>query len=291
MEFLTKLLIAFIILFYTVNVKSDDGIFENEHRAFLGSKKKEFDDLSLEESRRRLRILLPYIDDNKDGSISFKELEVWVRIKYESLHEDEDLTATFRETDQNFDNKVSWEEYIGRKYGIVESATDELSNSRKEHFRSLLQRDTNRWKYADVSKQSLLDFKQFLFFSRPKQYKEMLKLVAEEELEHADLDDDGSLSLEEFLDSIHLPEMRDYDTNQFHKVYDINKDGKLDIVEVEIWKTPELYDKSELEAKHLFDIADDDKDNLLSADEIDKHYFVFVGSKMTQSGQMLHDEF
>ena len=64
------------------------------------------------------RLLIPHIDINKDSYLSAKELEIWVRDKYESLYITEDVDAMFRETDVNFDNEISWEEHMWRHYAI-----------------------------------------------------------------------------------------------------------------------------------------------------------------------------
>lgn len=64
------------------------------------------------------RLLVPHIDLNKDSFITAKELEVWVRDKYESLLDTDDVDAVFREADIDFDNEVTWSEYLWRHFGI-----------------------------------------------------------------------------------------------------------------------------------------------------------------------------
>ncbi|XP_057317704.1 calumenin-B-like isoform X2 [Hydractinia symbiolongicarpus] len=283
----------YLILFLSIKLClcQHESHIEQDHKAFLGTRKNEFDELSLEEAKRRLRLLVPHIDLNKDGFITAKELEIWVRDKYESLLDTDDVDAVFREADVNFDNEVTWSEYLWRHFGIRDNASDAMTSSMKEQFAPYIVRDTRRWKYADLNADNTLNENEFHMFMKPKEFSKMMSLVAQEELEAADIDNDGYVSLEEYKGSLHMPDMKRWDEKKFHEEYDLDKDGKLNVKEVELWKTPELFDRAKLEAKHLIQMADDDNDGRLSSKEIVLHHFVFVGSKATQSGQILHDEF
>lgn len=261
------------------------------HKAFLGKLKDDYDHLSVEESIRRLRLLAPHIDINKDGFISPKELEIWVRDKYTSLLESDDVDFKFREMDFIHDNLVTWHEYTMRHYGFNNTATDDFTMELKKHFGDYVKRDERRWKYADVDEDNVLNLEEFHMFFKPNKYAEMMDVVAMEELEHYDIDKDGFLSMEEYIKAIGMPSMRPLDEKKFTEELDIDKDGKLNKDEVKIWKTPAIYDKAELESSELINIADDNQDGKLTIDEIVQNHFVFVGSKATISGTMLHDEF
>ena len=50
-----------------------------DHEAFLGDEAHEFDDLSPEESQRRLAIIVDKIDTNSDGYVSVEELRNWIK--------------------------------------------------------------------------------------------------------------------------------------------------------------------------------------------------------------------
>jgi len=266
---------------------------EEDHEAFLGlAMKAEFDDLPLEEAKRRLRLLVPSIDSNKDGMVDHDELETWMRHKQAPWETGkEDVGEMFRSADRNFDHVVDWEEYSFRRYGFHSNDSSDHSEMLKKHYHDLLSRDLRRWKYADTKGDGALSRNEFEMFRHPTEHKQMMPVVAMEELEEADTDNDGYVSLEEYIASIHMPAMRRLDERAFREKYDINHDGKLDVSEVEIWKTPEDFDRATLEAKHLIRMADDNKDGLLTSEEIVLHHFVFVGSKATQSGLLLHDEF
>lgn len=112
-----------------------------------------------------------------------------------------------------------------------------------------------------------------------------------------DRDKDGFVSLKEFLgeyseeEGAETPEWVSEETKRFHEEYDKNKDGKLDKSEVKEWILPETdHIMAAEEARHLVSSADDDGDGKLNAEEIDKHYAVFVGSEATDYGRALPKE-
>lgn len=265
---------------------------EDDRTLFLGDKlKKKFDLLTLDESKRRLRLLVPHIDLNKDGFVTFPEMETWIIHKMKRWDIKEDAQALYRESDKNFDEQVTWDEFSIRQYGFAESAEGGLAEASRENFADLIKRDKIRWVYADVDRNNMLNETEFEYYRHPWEHEVMMRVVAMEELLEADLDKDGFLSMEEYIESIHLPEMRNHDEKEFREKHDKNHDGKLDLDEVEAWKRPEDFNRASLETKHLIDIADENKDGKLSTDEIIQHHMVFVGSVATQHGLILHDEF
>ena len=57
----------------------DDLDHDYDHEAFLGDEAHDFDDLSPEESQRRLAIIVDKIDTNTDGYVSVEELRDWIK--------------------------------------------------------------------------------------------------------------------------------------------------------------------------------------------------------------------
>jgi len=87
---------------------------ELDHEAVLGSRQKaqEFDGLSPEESRRRLKALVETgMDANRDGFVDQKELSEWVLKSFKNLAVEEGEDR-LEEDDDNGDGYVSWDEYI-----------------------------------------------------------------------------------------------------------------------------------------------------------------------------------
>jgi len=87
------------------------------------------------------------------------------------------------------------------------------------------------------------------------------------------------------------PDWVKFERETFKTHRDKNGDGKLDNDELKEWIMPTGFDHAEAEAKHLIQMADDNKDRQLSKDEILNHYDVFVGSQATDYGEQLqkHD--
>ena len=57
----------------------DDYDHEYDHDAFLGDEASEFDDLTPEESQRRLGLIVDKIDTDNDGQVSMDELQKWIK--------------------------------------------------------------------------------------------------------------------------------------------------------------------------------------------------------------------
>merc|ERR1711915_850984 len=57
----------------------DDSNHEYDHEAFLGDEAKEFDELTPEESKRRLGMIVDRVDVDNNKVISIEELEKWIQ--------------------------------------------------------------------------------------------------------------------------------------------------------------------------------------------------------------------
>ena len=58
----------------------DLSIFADyDHEAFLGEEAKTFDDLTPEESKSRLAIIVDKIDKDKNGVVTGEELQEWIK--------------------------------------------------------------------------------------------------------------------------------------------------------------------------------------------------------------------
>ncbi|EDO42789.1 predicted protein [Nematostella vectensis] len=262
----------------------------DDHVAFLGEEMaKEFENLSPEEARRRLRMLVPRIDINKDGFVEEAELEIWIRHKMKKWEVEEDVDAIFRDMDFNNDNHATWKEFMMRTYGF----TDEDINKKWErnNLKDYIEDDRRKWKYADQDKDSRLTREEYEYFHHPKEHEVMIPYIAMKVMLEGDKDKDGFLSLQEYLDWLEMPDFHIMDKRDFEEKHDQNKDGKLDLKEVEDWRRPKNFNKALEEAQHLIEHADLNGDGKLSADEIVTSHEFFAGSYATQFGQTFHDEF
>merc|ERR1712130_462720 len=236
-----------------------------DHAAFAGEDEyKTFDDLSPEEAKEKLGLLIDKMD--KDG-----------------------------------DGKVTWDEYKKHTYGFL--SDDELSKEEEDGFsyQQMLIRDERRFRQADQTKKGYLDKEDLTAFLHPEEYDHMKDMVIQETIEDIDKDGDGKISLTEYIGDMWLededegeePDWVEEERKQFHDFRDKDQSGFLENEEVRDWILPSEYDHAEGEARHLIESADSDNDGILTKHEILENHDVFVGSQATDWGDAIvrHDEF
>jgi Ca2+-binding EF-hand superfamily protein len=282
--------------------KDSPGDYDYDHGAFLGDDySQSFNELTPEESQRRLMKIVDRIDTDEDFHVSEEEIKVWVR----GVQEKEAL----RESEEQWLEKVAagathitWQEYRKETYGFFEDVgeKDEITIPSGYDWSVQLDKDQRRFNMADLNKDGALDRVEFQAFVHPEEHTHMQDIVLEETLEDMDKGKDGKLSIHDFIFDIwqpqegeEEPEWVTIEKDQFTNVRDKNKDGFLDKQEVRDWILPEDIDLPQIEAHHLLTVVDFDNDGLLSKDEILHKWEVFVGSTATHYGALLmrHDEF
>jgi len=278
----------------------DDLDHDYDHEAFLGEEAHEFDDLSPEESQRRLAIIVDKIDSNSDGYVSVEELRNWIKFT-QNRYVNEDVEKQWSIHKPESKETINWSEYREGVYGFL----DEEDAHDEEHgfsYKKMEERDHRRWKLADLDNDGELNREEFKAFLHPEDQDHMKDIVVTETLEDIDKDGDGSINVDEYIGDMYRddesegaeePEWVSTEREQFSQFRDRNGDGVMDLEEVKAWIIPPDYDHSEAEAKHLLFEADIDHDNLLTKDEILEKYDIFVGSQATDFGEALtrHDEF
>lgn len=267
-----------------------------DHEAFLGKDEaKTFDQLTPDESKDRLGIIVGKIDKDGDGQVTEQELKDWIQYVQKRYI----VTDTDRMwKDHNIEgDKLSWSAYKQRTYGSDDDPNEEDSSTFS--YKDMIQRDERRWKTADKDNDGFLTKEEFADFLHPEEAEHMRDIVVKETMEDIDKDKDGFISLEEYIGDMwpdkneEEPEWVKTERETFKTVRDKNGDGKMDLEEVKNWIMPPDYDHSEAETRHLIHESDSDKDGKLSRDEILEHYDLFVGSQATDFGEALtrHDEF
>ncbi|XP_014356875.2 calumenin-B [Papilio machaon] len=291
---------------------SDQEHFRNEHHnkqfdhdAFLGEDQaKSFDQLPPEESKRRLGIIVDKIDSDNDGFVTLVELKDWIRYTQKRYIE-EDVERHWKQHNPENDELLPWEAYRKNVYGFMDEMDErELKSPNSEGFTysNLLKRDRRRWHYADGDQDDALNRTEFAYFLHPEDHSGMRDVVVLETMEDIDKDNDGKVSLEEYIGDMYKPEDGDeedepdwvkQEREQFTGYRDTNKDGFMDETEVKDWIAPPEFDHAEAEARHLVFEADGDADEKLTKAEILDKYDLFVGSQATDFGEALarHDEF
>ncbi|XP_069133662.1 calumenin-like isoform X2 [Argopecten irradians] len=268
-----------------------------DHEAFLGKEEaQDFDDLSPEESKERLSVIVDKIDTNKDGQVTEQELKEWIQF-IQRRYIVTDTDRMWKEHDLE-DDKLHWKSYMKRTYGYEDSP--DSVDSPTFSYKDTIDRDHRRWEAADTDKDMKLSKEEFVHFLHPEDSDHMRDVVVQETIEDIDKDNDGYISLEEYIRDMYPNENKEEEPDwvkserqQFEQYRDLDKDGKMDSKEVKNWIVPPDYDHSDAEANHLIYEADNNKDGNLSKDEILEHYDLFVGSQATDFGEALtrHDEF
>ncbi|XP_038157431.1 calumenin-A-like isoform X2 [Cyprinodon tularosa] len=275
----------------------DNKNFDYDHEAFLGQDEaKAFEHLSPDESKRRLRIIVDRIDDNKDGFVSEEELELWIR-NVQNRHMYENVEHQWHEFDLNNDGLISWEEYRNVTYG---SYLEGPLTEREYNYTNMMSRDERRFKVADSNGDMNADKPEFMAFLHPENHEHMKEVVVQETMEDIDKNGDGFIDLKEYIgdmftaeNGVEEPEWVATERQQFYEFRDKNKDGKMDREETLDWILPADYDHAVAEAKHLLYESDTNKDGKLTKEEILDKFDLFVGSQVTNYGEVLmrHDEF
>lgn len=65
-------------------------------------------------------MLVPRIDINKDRFVDLSELEIWIRHKLQKWTVNEDIDAIYHDIDINYDNNITWDEYMMNTFGFYE---------------------------------------------------------------------------------------------------------------------------------------------------------------------------
>lgn len=271
--------------------------FDYDHEAFLGREEaKTFDDLTPEESKRRLGVIVGKIDENKDGFVTEEELKIWIK-KAQKKYIYENVDRQWKDFDADNDGMISWEEYKNVTYGTY---LDDPEPDDGYNYQQMMMRDERRFKTADRNGDLIADKEEFTAFLHPEDYEHMKEIVVMETMEDIDKDGDGFIDLKEYIGDMynHEEEMEEPDwvateREQFAEFRDKNKDGKMDKEETMDWILPSDYDHADAEAKHLVYESDANKDGKLNKEEIINKYDLFVGSQATDFGEALvrHDEF
>ncbi|XP_063233264.1 calumenin [Bacillus rossius redtenbacheri] len=291
------------------NDLSDKEHYQNEghnaqydHEAFLGEEEaKTFDQLSPEESRRRLGVIVDKIDGDKDGLVTQEELKDWIQYTQRKYVTD-DIQRQWQSHNPEGKDKITWDEYKQRVYGFMDDLDPKELEKDEEGFsyQNMLRRDRRRWDVADADGDSALTKEEFAGFLHPEETGHMRDVVVLETLEDIDKDKDGKVSLQEYIGDMYRgsqgeeePEWVRNEREQFSAYRDKDGDGFMDQEEVKNWIIPPDFDHALAEARHLIYESDTDADQKLTKDEVLAKYDLFVGSQATDFGEALarHDEF
>lgn len=241
------------------------------------------------------------IDYNNNGFISREELKDWIRFTQKRYITD-DVERQWRQHNSQNEDTISWERYQKLVYGFLDSMDPVEAEKDSEGFsyKKMLKRDRRRWAVADGDGDEALTKEEFANFLHPEEATHMKDIIVQETLEDIDKDNDGKISVEEYIGDMYKgeeaeeePDWVKNEREQFSTYRDKDGDGFMDNEEIRNWILPPDFDHAEAESRHLIYEADGDADEQLTKEEILNKYDLFVGSQATDFGEALarHDEF
>ncbi|XP_014343695.1 reticulocalbin-2 [Latimeria chalumnae] len=272
---------------------------EYDKEAFFGGEidADELAKLSPEEQQERLKSLIKKMDINSDGLLSEDELSLWIQQSFH-YYATIETKQDFPKVDTDGNGAITWEEYNMYAYNtVIHYDEDTVTNDNEEEsFKTLHLREKKRFKAADLDGVPGLNISEFVAFQHPEEVSYMLNYVVKETLDEVDKDQDGFISLSEFLGDYKKdptsadPEWLIVEKDHFEKDYDTNADGKLDPQELIPWVMPNNMDVAQKEASHLITSMDLNGDGKLSEAEILENQELFLSSEATDYGRQLHNK-
>lgn len=225
---------------------SEDGGHNDEfdHEAIVGSVKEaeEFHQLSPEESKKRLAILIKKMDSNSDQFVDRHELKAWILRSFRRLTEEEG-SERFEDVDHNGDSQVTWKEYLKDTYDMEDEhgIRDPFQSPHANEEDKLIADDRRMFDAADVNNDGVLNPEEFVVFFSPEEHAHMLPIILEQTLKDKDKNGDGRINFQEFIgDSAenHDKEWLLTEKEKFDSDYDKDGDGLLNGNEILSWIVP-----------------------------------------------------
>jgi calcium-binding protein CML len=207
-----------------------------------------------------MRALHKKMDENGNGQVSLSELVEFARKARRKIAELE-MSEIVQKFDIDKDGKVSLKEYL------AENAVRHPSKQKDE----VEQEKTQEFKDNDDNKDGLLDIEELTgIYHHHLNDKVETKLTAVA-MKDKDLNKNGALTIEEFYQHVTDGEggagdISDDDRTEFKKL-DVDGSGTLTLKELKAYESGHFH--SEEGMKKMMEVADQNSDNVLTADELD----------------------
>lgn len=285
---------TFLAYFITARILvfSSEDAGHNHASSFLGDYAKSVLKWEPKKLEEKLYWLVEQrLDQDGDMKLSGYELKHWMeKVYHENLQKR--AMGVFFDCNKKEDHELTFTEYRTCVY----SQADTPAPTDKSE-----QRMQARWRLADEDGNYRLSLEEFSVFHAPSEphNQRMHSLLVDEYIEDRDSDGDMHLTVHELMASETEDEKRNTDWEEDiwkrFKNIDTNEDGLLSHPEIEHDLFPSLTASSSVDEEilHILGDADDDKDGLISYDEMLANLQVFIGTQVLQQGKILlrdHDE-
>ena len=240
-----------------------------------------------------LKTLFKKADTTSDGKLAVNEL-TWAIQKTVAKHIQDAMRSnprTFFKLDKiNHNGQVEWTEWLKHfqiEHNIVGVDVKLLPRGLKEKLAAA----KAAWSEAARSNPDALNIDEFLSFAHPESSHSALAQVVEEKLARHDLNDDGKISLDEYLDDPVI-EFTDEEMAQRQRKFkdmDSNGDGQAERRELLVFNDPKHSSQSKEEAIRLMNIADTNpRDGLLDVEELESEARLFLDSLWVSPEKTFH---
>jgi len=219
-----------------------------------------------EREKNELKILLGNMDKSKDGNIDRKELQASILNTLKPRFESE-YRKWFEFSDIDGDGFVTLMEYKhkGKNYPRSTRKDGPIGNV-------LL------FPMADRDGDGKLNVTEFKYLADPGEDPKMGPHVLELILKEKDTDGNGELSLQEFLGNRSKGKDKEWlknEKDEFHNLWDKNKDDSLGKEEILFWEVPSSEQFTSEKVDIFFSKGDKDKNGKLSFQEVLAEYDFF----------------
>lgn len=295
-----------------VKMEQDGHLNKDYKKEILLGNHEEFENADEDMFEDKIKDVFTKMDTDKDHEISQTELEDWIVQKVEEHFDEagEENERIFSHLDTDQDGYVSWQEFHlhfllakgheqdQAEQHVVDYETIPLDPDDKER----LIRYKFKWAEADDDPQdNKLTLEEFRSFRHPEQSKVMLNRMVQDILDNLDSNNDGKVTEKEFIalppgdvdpafqesDRLWQEERK----KEFRTVIDLDRNGIVTREELQSYVDPKNTNHAKLEAENLIGLADGDRNNKLSIEEILENMELFLGSKVVDTGRSFHDEF
>eukprot|EP00928_Gymnodinium_smaydae_P073411 TRINITY_DN56618_c0_g1_i1.p1 TRINITY_DN56618_c0_g1~~TRINITY_DN56618_c0_g1_i1.p1 ORF type:complete len:318 (+),score=90.71 TRINITY_DN56618_c0_g1_i1:51-956(+) len=209
----------------------------------------------------KLEKLHAMIDTDKNGKVSLKETHEYSK-KYKKTSAQGDIQHMLSEVDSDKDGKVTMQELIADAQAEAGDNEEEKAGL-EERYR----RDKEKFQAADADSDNYLAGDELIHYFYPEMHEDVAKVMSKFTMEDRDTNKDGELTLKEFWGEEDSKEsdFSEEEKRDFHRL-DKDGNGKLNLAELMTWETGEFHNVMSL--KELLEVADADKDEHLTVDEI-----------------------
>lgn len=248
------------------------------------------------EDVEKLRQLFKNSDTTLDGRLSIKELS-WSIGRSVERHLQSALKNNFRhffKLDRiNHNGQVEWEEWMDdfRHRNGLDKDSDLTKADRRVKER--LAAAKAGWSEAARSNPDALNIDEFLSFTHPESSHSMLAQTAEETMGRYDANDDGKISLDEYLNDPFV-QLDEQDVLQrkkeFAQAMDANQNGYVDKRELLTYLDPKHPSRAHQEAETLMAGADANNDGYIDWHELESRAADFFDSKWASPERVFHGD-